>query len=758
MEPAASRTACVGLAVLLLALDVSFARADDAALSGDATWIEIAPAVLVLVDETSSLDATSVAALPSERFRRAGGPHPSFGFTGAALWFRFSLSNGAESRRAFVLDAGREWLDDVDLYLVSAQGVRDLAHSGASVPLSERPIPTERIVFPIGLAAHEHASYLLRIRSPSPIAFDAVVWDARAFEEHQGVEEALFGGYYGVLSALAVYGLLLYLALRERSQLIAAVMLASWMLGEACAHGHVARVLPSLAGEVETRGPALAFAITAGTAWTWLRTLSPLRASSPVRSIERVARPLVVGITATPLLVPSLAFLTYVGLVIFAASIIVESVRAVRSKRRDVRFFALAIAAWTTCGIGPLGVFFGVLPAYGAVEYGAHIGAIAMACLLSLLLVDAIRTDRESIVSLHQETGALNASLTAQLATVEAHAKEIGTLNAELSYQVAARSRELVDLLAKQETLPSAHVPQPGDIFDGRYRILHGLGAGAWGIVYEVERLSDARRLALKLVTRASTGAEAARVAREAEIGARLRHPNLVAIVDVGVAFGVCPFLVMELVVGGSLESRRVAFGSPSWALPILHQIARGLAALHAAQVVHRDVKPANILVDEVNGELVARVADFGIARPDERKIDPLGATITPQVVRRSPKLTHADAMVGTPLYMPPEAARPGGVGTAGDVFAFGVVAYEMITGVGPYAGPTVFLALAGEALPPPRTLDGHDLAQDVRDCLERCVAHDPALRPTMLEVEALLARFARARSTPAARPDDAPR
>src|SRR5205085_1673252 len=142
-----------------------------------------------------------------------------------------------------------------------------------------------------------------------------------------------------------------------------------------------------------------------------------------------------------------------------------------------------------------------------------------------------------------------------------------------------------------------------GEVFDGRYRILSALGRGGMGVVYEVERVPDGRRLALKVVRHELTGRAAARFAREAEIGARVHHANLVSIVDVGIAAGSTPFLVMELLRGGSMEEQRARFGDVAWALPFVGQIASGLAALHAHQIVHRDLKPANVLLVAASGD-----------------------------------------------------------------------------------------------------------------------------------------------------------
>jgi Protein kinase domain len=307
-------------------------------------------------------------------------------------------------------------------------------------------------------------------------------------------------------------------------------------------------------------------------------------------------------------------------------------------------------------------------------------------------------------------------------------------LEQEVGHQVAERSRELGRALARGESSALSLVLSKGDRFHTRYRVVRPLGEGGMGAVYEVERLTDAARLALKVVT--GTGTNAARFAREAEIGARVHHANLVSIVDVGVAEGGAPFLVMELVKGGSLEDRRARFGDVAWALPILRQVVEGLLALHDAAVVHRDLKPANVLLSGTEGALVAKISDFGISRFGPPTlggpIDPRAATVAASPTPEASHLTSTGAMLGTPLYMAPEAAKGGRtVEASADVFAFGILAYEAITGRFPFAMPPVLLALAGQALPLVAPMGTVGLDGGVRDCVLACLSEDAAARPS---------------------------
>ncbi|HEX4516994.1 MAG TPA: serine/threonine-protein kinase [Polyangiaceae bacterium] len=301
------------------------------------------------------------------------------------------------------------------------------------------------------------------------------------------------------------------------------------------------------------------------------------------------------------------------------------------------------------------------------------------------------------------------------------HARSEAVLENELSYQVAQRSREIGAALARHETVGAASIVDmsAGARFDARYEIVRPLGEGGMGAVFEVKRVTDGQSLALKVVTGPVSRASSQRFAREAEIGARLRHPNLVQIVDVGIAAHGAPFLVMELIKGSSLEEQRDRFGDEKWARPILLQIARGLLALHAAKVVHRDLKPGNVLLSGDEPSLLARIADFGISRLSEVAIDGSAATAA--------KLTGTNAMLGTPFYMAPELAQGRAADAAADVFAFGIVAYEMLTGRGPFPMPPVILAMAGHELPPPAPI--------ATEIVLHCIRPDPRTRPSATEL-----------------------
>jgi tetratricopeptide (TPR) repeat protein len=225
------------------------------------------------------------------------------------------------------------------------------------------------------------------------------------------------------------------------------------------------------------------------------------------------------------------------------------------------------------------------------------------------------------------------------------------------------------------------------------YEILRELGRGGMGVVYEARQVGLDRIVALKMILAGDFAghAERTRFQTEAEAIARLHHPNIVQVYEVGGHEG-RPFLSLEFCAGGSL-SRRLA-GSPlppARAAALVESLSRAMDTAHRADVIHRDLKPANVLL--VSGEAedlaLAKITDFGIAK----KLDEAGQT-------------HTGAVMGTPSYMAPEQAEgKKGVGPPADIYALGAMLYECLTGRPPFKAATTYDTLrqviAAEPVPP---------------------------------------------------------
>jgi serine/threonine protein kinase len=394
---------------------------------------------------------------------------------------------------------------------------------------------------------------------------------------------------------------------------------------------------------------------------------------------------------------------------------------------------------------------------------GACIGLALVALMQSMVL------STEHHAALARADG-LNAELSTQLDAVS-------RLNEELRRQIGARADALALALAQ------ASAPRPselralerGETVAKAYRVERAVGEGATGKVYEVTRIADGARLALKLLDPSSDATEMARFAREAQIIAQLDHPNVVRIADVDVTHEGFMFLVVEFVEGLSLRHHYGRARTLAWNVEVLAQVAEGLEAIHARGIVHRDLKPANVLVTSAPGDASlprAKLADFGISSTGtlasepppalspsapvsqsiDRKIAAMGAPLSASRSKDEPTitgpsistsktgpttsdslLTQTGAWMGTPKYMAPELggaakhARP-----AADVFAFGVMAYELFTGKEPFEEPPAITRVKGNAfvLPAPLRATAGELDGAIVELIARCLAEDPYARP----------------------------
>jgi len=284
----------------------------------------------------------------------------------------------------------------------------------------------------------------------------------------------------------------------------------------------------------------------------------------------------------------------------------------------------------------------------------------------------------------------------------------------------------------------------------GRYVIEAPLGAGGMSVVHAALDPELHRQVAVKLLRPARHGQagsdERDRVMREARALARLSHPNVVTVFDAGAHHG-HPFVVMELVDGGSLSAwLRRAPRTTEETIDCLLGAGRGLAAAHAAGVVHRDVKPDNILVG-LDGR--ARVTDFGLAQLGGVPFTPEGAT---SLAMRDPPLgsTQTGTVMGTPAYMAPEQWRRGQTDARSDQWSFCATLYEALAGVRPFvmegtAARSSAIAEGRLAAPAP----GRHVPGWVRQIVMRGLRADPSARwPSMDAVVHALALGRRRHAT----------
>jgi tRNA A-37 threonylcarbamoyl transferase component Bud32 len=339
--------------------------------------------------------------------------------------------------------------------------------------------------------------------------------------------------------------------------------------------------------------------------------------------------------------------------------------------------------------------------------------------------VDALqkgeRPDRECVLREFPELATTLTCLEAVERLAQSGVADVSAPGVEARHKAAPLSPEW----------PSMGVWQTRVDFGG-YELLEELGRGGMGVVYKARQKSLGRVVALKMIlpTQLPTEQAVLRFQAEARAAARLRHPNVVAVHEVGELHGQ-PYFTMDYVEGRELGA--VAAGQPMEpraAARLMAQVAGAVEHLHQHGIVHRDLKPSNILVDQ---EGHPYVTDFGLAL----------------ACGGDSQLTQSGMIVGTPSYMAPEqaAGRRQAVGPGADVYSLGAILYELATGRPPFDEPTpletLVQVLEGEP-PAPRTLNRH-LPRDLELVILRCLEKRPEARyPSAGALAADLERFLR--------------
>lgn len=282
-------------------------------------------------------------------------------------------------------------------------------------------------------------------------------------------------------------------------------------------------------------------------------------------------------------------------------------------------------------------------------------------------------------------------------------------------------------------------------VIAARYELGDELGRGGMGTVYRARDLALARDVAIKLMSRRflEQPDALARFEREARVGAKLQHPHVVATYDFGHEAGEA-YLVMQLLDGGDLRALCDAPTREFATIQLVgYQVADALAAAAALDITHRDLKPENLLLQS-HEPLHVRVADFGMAFVDAAE-------------PREGRMTEQGQFAGTPVYMAPEQVLDQAITPAVDIYALGVILYELIAGQPPFDGPAAsLLAAHAYADPPPLDKARPDVPRAMVELVVRMLAKAPADRPSPEVVRRRIGAWLGERLPPEARARDA--
>jgi serine/threonine-protein kinase len=401
---------------------------------------------------------------------------------------------------------------------------------------------------------------------------------------------------------------------------------------------------------------------------------------------------------------------------------------------------------------------------------------------------------------LHQNLEEAEKTLSEKVSQLEERNREVQQLNADLRRQIEARSKDLAASILEASSSFSeieVQILGAGFVIADLYKVVRLIGQGGMGSVYEVERTTDGRHLAAKVLSVKAGKQVLARFAREAQLLARLKHPNLVTIQDVDMTQSHMAYIVMELVNGHSLAALSASYRNLAFARKVLLQIADALALVHSQGIVHRDLKPENVLIlhaDDV-ARLTVKLVDFGVSMILDDKITQQPGESAPVLPAESPwdgqhvapdsalastagdssalrpvstsgsasgsvsdtarpssplrissrpaELTQTGIIMGTPLYMAPELrlgakhARP-----SSDMFSFGVLAYEIVAGQLPSEQPAL-LQIFRKDRPwfAPLVTRNPDVPAELAALIERCLDPEIENRPSAAEFRAALQR-----------------
>jgi serine/threonine protein kinase len=273
---------------------------------------------------------------------------------------------------------------------------------------------------------------------------------------------------------------------------------------------------------------------------------------------------------------------------------------------------------------------------------------------------------------------------------------------------------------AKAAELAAMHSDDPSVLQGTPYRVLHKIGEGASGVVYEAEHVELGRKVALKVLGAAHASARDAidRFRREARAVAKLSHPNLVALYDFGKSIDGRVFLAMELLSGETLDRRIKRLGGMDWREAVLLgvEVCRALEAAHGAGLVHRDLKPANLFLTEGGG---LKLLDFGVAM-----------ALADVVSEANEKRQKGFAIFGTPEYMAPEQVAGEAVDGRCDLYALGCVLYELVTGSALFDGPSSVVVMGRQLREEPEPLQKRAPMRGIPEELDAVVLRALAKAP----------------------------
>ncbi|MBX7219529.1 MAG: protein kinase [Blastocatellia bacterium] len=354
--------------------------------------------------------------------------------------------------------------------------------------------------------------------------------------------------------------------------------------------------------------------------------------------------------------------------------------------------------------------------------------------------IDELQAAKTDLETKKQEAESKNAALEHANREIERQNSALVAAKAEVESKNSELDRRIADLVASQQQadriFSALAEALPGTILDGKYRLDEKIGGGGFGVVFKSTHLVLDRPIAVK-VFRPSPGNDSAdaveRFKMEGVSASRLSHPNAIQVLDSGISPEGIAYLVMELLTGDSLaeELGRNHRLTLRRAAEIILPVCDSLAEAHRLGIIHRDIKPDNIFLNQTPAGEVVKVVDFGIAK-----------LLGEETSEKMQNLTATGGIIGTPTYMSPERLSGASYDGRADVYSLGVMLYEMLTGRRPFVmGTTGFFSLVMAHLqtpPPPLRTVLPDFPEKVEAVVLAALKKKPEDRPTATEFHEL--------------------
>ncbi len=690
----------------------------------------------------------------ADRFKPVTAATPNFGYSESAFWFRLTVRSTGIRATDLILNVAYPALDNVELYAPSetANGGFSIQRNGDGSPFTERAIANRNLIFQVTVPPRGDTTYYIRLVTTGTAQLPATLMTFDRFQANDHNSQMVLGVYYGVLLVMIAYNLFIFLATRDRSYFFYVLYILGFGLGVFALDGLGFEYLwPK---SVWWNNHAMPFLTGFTSLWLSLFTKSFLSTA------ERLPRcnialnvgvgasvfNMVAGLTLPETLSPHVTALLIVG---GSTTCLAVGVISFFTGYRPAKFYLLAMSMLfigTTVFALHAG---GTLPSTFITRHGLALGSSLEVVLLSLGLADRINSLRKEKESAEAEATVKEkdteilrlrgVELAGALNETERKNQELAAANAQIERKNRELDRKIAEIEAAQRQADRMFLALaealPGTVIEGKYLLEEKIGAGGFGVVFKGVNTRDKTPIAVK-VFRPMAGNDSAEAAerfrREGTTLCKVQHPNAVRVYDSGISSDGIAYIVMELLVGASLNTELRENGKVSLkrAARIIRSVCDALSSAHMAGIIHRDIKPDNVFLHQsAEGEIV-KVVDFGIAK--------LMKDDTAEDTEENAALTRTGGVIGTPQYIAPERLNGTPYDGKSDVYSVGVMLYQMLCGTVPFqaTGNNVIKLIMSHLNDPPPSMRNfnRDIPPAVEALVMRALAKKPTERPTAKE------------------------